>query len=136
MRRSVPALVDRTTGPPQCKYPTWNRAPSSKLQDFWTLVSETIEEPLDFRAASLHTEWKDAINKEIDSILKNNTWDVIDRPSHRKPIAAKWLFKIKKDTQGRINKLKAQLGEKLVRERGAGSGERGARISSSNFLKF
>ena len=26
--------------------------------------------------------------------------------------------------------------EKLVRERGAGSGEQGARISSSNFLKF
>jgi hypothetical protein len=28
------------------------------------------------------------------------------------------------------------IGKKLVRERGAGSGERGAGISSPNFLKF
>ena len=30
----------------------------------------------------------------------------------------------------------ASIGKKLVRERGAGSGERGAGISSSIFLKF
>ena len=45
----------------------------------------------------------------MNSIIKNNTWDIIDRPTNRKPITAKWLFKIKKDAQGRINKLKARL---------------------------
>ena len=45
----------------------------------------------------------------MNSIIKNNTWDIIDRPTNRIPITAKWLFKIKKDAQRKINKLKARL---------------------------
>ena len=104
-----PAPVDRTSDPPQRRYPTRNRVPSSKLLDYWTLVSEIIDEPLDFQTASLHPDWKDAINREIGSILKNNTWEVVDRPPHRKPITAKWLFRIKKDAQGKTTKLKARV---------------------------
>jgi hypothetical protein len=35
-----------------------------------------------------------------------------------------------------VEVMGVQWGEKLVRERGAGSGERGAGISSPNYLEF
>ena len=45
----------------------------------------------------------------MDSILKNKTWTVTDRPTGHKPITTKWLFKIKRHSNGLINKLKAQI---------------------------
>jgi len=68
-----------------------------------------MDEPTDFQSASKDTAWQEAINSEITSILKNRTWDVVDRPSNRKPITAKWLFKLKKNARGEINKRKARI---------------------------
>lgn len=104
-----PALVDRGAGPSERRYPNRNQKSSVKLQDFWTLVSEIIDEPIDFHTASQRSEWQDAINIEVASILKNQTWEVIDRPSYCKPIIAKWLFKVKKTAQRQLNKFKARL---------------------------
>ena len=95
------------TGPRQ--NPCRSRNPPVRLMDFWMLISEMAEEPLDFDTAIQSKGWRDAINSKVNSIIKNNTWDIIDWPTDRKPITAKWLFKIKKDAQGRISKLKARL---------------------------
>lgn len=42
--------------------------------------------------------WKDAINDETNSILCNNTWVLIDLLSTSKPIACKWVFRRKYNT--------------------------------------
>ena len=89
--------------------PYRSRNPPTKLMDFWMLISEITEEPLDFNTAILRKGWRDVISSKVNSIIKNNTWDIIDRPTNRTPITAKWLFKVKKDAQGKINKLKARL---------------------------
>ena len=68
-----------------------------------------MEEPLDFATASQHAEWQSAIQKEVDAIMRNKTWDIIDQPSNRKPITTKWFFKLKKTAEGVVNKLKAQI---------------------------
>ena len=81
--------------PPARRYPTRQRQPSVKLRDFWSLYSELLEEPISYSKAIQHAEWRRAINSEIDSIQKNDTWTVIRRPNNCKPITAKWLFKIK-----------------------------------------
>ena len=104
-----PAPVDRTSGPPARRYPNRCRQPSVRLRDFWTLTSELMEEPLDFNSASQDAKWQSAIQKEVDAILRNRTWDIIDRPSNRKPITAKWIFKLKRTTEGVVNKLKARI---------------------------
>jgi hypothetical protein len=36
---------------------------------------------------------KKAVNDEIDSILYNNTWTIIDLPPGSKAIECKWVFK-------------------------------------------
>ena len=53
--------------------------------------------------------WKEAINSEIESIMKNHTWEVVDLPPRSKPLRCKWLFKRKMKTDGSIDKYKARL---------------------------
>ena len=91
------------------RYPLRNRIPSTRYKDFWTLVSEVMEEPLTFAEAEKDTAWQAATKKEIDSILRNHTWDVVDRPTNKKPITGKWLFKTKKRPIGVPAKLKARV---------------------------
>jgi transposase InsO family protein len=36
--------------------------------------------------------WKEAIRSEMDSIMSNATWEVVERPYGCKPIGSKWVF--------------------------------------------
>ncbi|KAG7533591.1 Reverse transcriptase RNA-dependent DNA polymerase [Arabidopsis thaliana x Arabidopsis arenosa] len=67
------------------------------------------EEPCDYNEAKEVKEWKEACNEEISSITKNRTWDLVELPVGAKPIGLKWVFKIKKNADGSINKHKARL---------------------------
>lgn len=53
-------------------------------------------------------EWNKAIKEELDSLHKNNTWTVIDKPKNCKTIGSKWIFKNKLQTDGSM-KRKARL---------------------------
>jgi len=53
--------------------------------------------------------WKEAINSELDSIVSNHTWDLVDLPKGSKQIRCKWIFRKKLRTDGTIDKFKARL---------------------------
>ena len=53
--------------------------------------------------------WKEAIKSEMDSIMYNGTWEVVDRPYGCKSIGCKWVFKKKLRPDGTIEKYKARL---------------------------
>ncbi|KAK4385597.1 Retrovirus-related Pol polyprotein from transposon TNT 1-94 [Sesamum angolense] len=53
--------------------------------------------------------WKEAIKNELDSIMENHTWDLVDLPRGSKPIKCKWVFKKKIRPGGSIDKFKARL---------------------------
>jgi hypothetical protein len=38
-------------------------------------------------------DWKEAVHSEMDSILSNETWELVDRPYGCKPVCCKWVFK-------------------------------------------
>ena len=64
--------------------------------DFVALLLEN--EPQTFKAAmssSESTYWKEAVNSEIESILSNHAWELIDLPPRNKPLGSKWIFKRK-----------------------------------------
>ena len=42
-------------------------------------------------------------------IEKNQTWILVDRPIHKKPISVKWIFRTKLNADSSINKHKARL---------------------------
>jgi hypothetical protein len=53
--------------------------------------------------------WKEAIRGEMDSIMSNATWEVVERPYGCKPIGSKWMFKKKLRLDGTIERYKARL---------------------------
>ena len=53
--------------------------------------------------------WKKAIKSEVDSILQNHTWELVDLPTGCKPLGSKWIFKRKMKAYGSIDKYKATL---------------------------
>ena len=53
--------------------------------------------------------WKEVIDSEIKSIMKNNTWILTDLPPGCKPVDCKWIFKKKLRPDGTIDKYKTRL---------------------------
>jgi hypothetical protein len=45
----------------------------------------------------------------MDSIISNDTWELVDRPYGCKPMGCKWVFKKKLRSDGTIDKCKARL---------------------------
>ena len=92
-RRSKRARTEKSFGP-----------------DFLTYMLEG--EPQTYKEAVNSTEslmWKEAIKSEIDSILHNHTWELVDLPSGCKPLSSKWIFKRKRKVDGSIDKYKTRL---------------------------
>ena len=49
------------------------------------------------------------MEKELESIDRNETWTLVDRPSHKKVIGTKWIFRTKLKADGTLDKYKARL---------------------------
>ncbi|GKB63596.1 zinc finger, CCHC-type containing protein [Tanacetum coccineum] len=58
--------------------------------------------------------WKEVVNDEMDSIIGNNTWILVDLPHGSKAFKSKWIFKRKLRVDGSIEKFKARLVAKLI----------------------
>ena len=54
-------------------------------------------------------EWERAITKELESMATQNVWSRTTKPPNAKVIGSKWVFKIKRDKDGKIEKYKARL---------------------------
>jgi hypothetical protein len=48
-------------------------------------ISNVIE-PMNFDEANEHDEWRNAMEDEYESIMKNNTWELTELPKHKKPV--------------------------------------------------
>eukprot|EP00253_Pinus_taeda_P002712 PITA_02712 len=65
-----------------------------------------------FKEDASHDEWKEAMQKEYDALIKNDTWKLVDPPFGTKPIGCKWVYKNKYKANGSLDKHKARLVEK------------------------
>ena len=82
---------------------------------FALCVAESIEfdEPATYEEAMKGKEWKqwlEAMKEEMESLLKNGTWILVDRPDSKKPVGCKWIFKKKVEVyEGDRIRYKARL---------------------------
>jgi hypothetical protein len=53
--------------------------------------------------------WKEAIRSDMDSIMSNATWEVVERSYGCKPIGSKWVFKKKIRPDSTVERYKARL---------------------------
>ena len=49
------------------------------------------------------------IKKEIQALEKNGTWEISELPEGKRPVGCKWIFSVKHNLDGSINRFKAQL---------------------------
>ncbi|GAU26184.1 hypothetical protein TSUD_354060 [Trifolium subterraneum] len=66
-------------------------------------------EPLSYDSAAKSTIWRKSTEEEIQSIERNDTWELISLPTGKKPIAVKWVYKMKQKSDGTIAEYKARL---------------------------
>ncbi|GJS30368.1 zinc finger, CCHC-type containing protein [Tanacetum coccineum] len=57
------------------------------------------EEPRNYKEASTDEKWIEAMEIELDSINKNNTWTLTTLPPDQKAIGLKWVYKTKRNTR-------------------------------------
>ncbi|GKV51031.1 hypothetical protein SLEP1_g57708 [Rubroshorea leprosula] len=68
-----------------------------------------VAEPTCYDEAYGKQEWEKSMKEEIDSIEKNNTWELVDKPKGKTPIGVKWVYRVKYKADGSVQKYKARL---------------------------
>ena len=48
------------------------------------------------------TKWEIMIKEELETIKKAGTWNTVERPKEKNVVKNKWVFRIKKDSQGKV----------------------------------
>lgn len=68
-----------------------------------------VNEPTTYNNAVKEKAWEKAMQCEMESIEKNNTWSLVELPAGQKAIGLKWVYKLKRNADGQIIKHKARL---------------------------
>ncbi|KAK4388165.1 Retrovirus-related Pol polyprotein from transposon RE1 [Sesamum angolense] len=66
-------------------------------------------EPSSFEDAVQNLKWQKAMNKELKALSDNNTWSFMQLPKEKKAIGSKWVFQIKYNPNGTVERYKARL---------------------------
>ena len=97
----------------QIRAPT--RYSHAEIVSFALSVAEETknEEPQSYREAvsrSDKNKWLKALKEEMDSLEKNETWQLVERPKQQKLVGCKWIYKVKEGIPGTEQKrYKARL---------------------------
>lgn len=68
-----------------------------------------VVEPTFYHEAASDPNWVDVIAKEISVLEKTGTQEFAELPKGKKAIGCKWIYKVKKNADGSIERYKARL---------------------------
>ena len=54
-------------------------------------------------------DWKKAMNEEMEALQRNTTWELVPLPKGKKTVGYRWIFIVKLNLDGSINRYKAWL---------------------------
>ena len=76
------------------------------------LVNSVMEEPKTVHEAlngEQSSRWREAMESEYSSLLKNDTWDLVPPPEGKNIVGSPWVLKVKHDENGSVKRFKARL---------------------------
>ena len=76
------------------------------------VLTADIDEPRSLKEAitgEYSTQWKKAVNSEFNSLLSNDTWKLVPAPEDKNIVGNRWIFKVKRNADGSIDRFKARL---------------------------
>lgn len=94
------------------QHPIENCVSYGKLsQNYRSFVAaiDNIEIPRNVQEALQKPEWAAAVTEEVQALVKNGTWEITTIPEGKKPVGCKWIFSVKHNADGSINRYKARL---------------------------
>lgn len=53
--------------------------------------------------------WEQSMSEEMTSLLAMGVYEVVPKPPHAQPLGCRWVFKIKRDALGNVEKYKSRL---------------------------
>ena len=66
-------------------------------------------EPKSVAEALSHPSWKVAMESEFKALISNHTWELVPAESHMNIVGCKWVFRVKQNSDGSIQRFKARL---------------------------
>ena len=54
-------------------------------------------------------QWRRAMDEEMQSLIDNKTYEITSLPTGREAVTCKWVYKVKRDKNGEIDRFKARL---------------------------
>jgi hypothetical protein len=96
---------------PQVRRSTRERHPSTRYSTSEYVLITDEGEPESFQEVQSHKDkqiWMEAMHEEMNSLHKNNTYELVELPKGKKALRNKWVFKLKKDGE-KLVKYKARL---------------------------
>jgi hypothetical protein len=79
------------------------------LDDICASCNFCVVKPENFEEAMKEESWRKAMEDENEVIEKNRTWKLIDRPQDKEIIGVKWVYKVKYNVDGSVQRNKARL---------------------------
>ncbi|XP_019260766.1 PREDICTED: uncharacterized protein LOC109238750 [Nicotiana attenuata] len=74
-----------------------------------TPPAQVQEEDVSNSNAAHNTKWRDFMDEEIKAIKKNDTCELAILPKGKSTIGVKWVYKLKKNFKGKVERYKARL---------------------------
>jgi hypothetical protein len=68
-----------------------------------------MDEPQTYAEASRKKERNEAMEADLNALVRNDTWDLVNLPKGKEVIGTKWVYKTKYKSDGTIDKYKACL---------------------------
>jgi hypothetical protein len=75
-------------------------------------LTADINEPVHIQEAwrgDHSVEWKEATDSEYESLMKNDTWELVPPPKGKNIVGSRWVFKVKHTADGSVERFKARL---------------------------
>ena len=79
-----------------------------KLKALQVKCDYIVIEPPSFAVASINSQWVATMDVEFQSLQKQKTWLLVPFP-HKNIVTCKWVYKLKRNSDGFIARHKARL---------------------------
>ena len=102
----------KTDQPQQPPHPMERRKKKQDEDEMYAMAAAAVVDPVTVKEAMDRSDaslWMDAMNDEMDSLLKNQTWILESAPKDRQVVSCRWILKSKLNPDSTLSKRKARL---------------------------